>query len=36
MAAVSFSNLHPDLRLGLLLVVAAVFLEAGRDLQMLG
>ena len=29
MAAVSFSNLHPDLRLGLLLVVAAVFLEAG-------
>ena len=31
MAVVSFSNLHPDFRLGLLLVVAAVFLKAGSS-----
>ena len=31
MAGVSFSNLHPDLKLGLLLVVAACFLKAGSS-----
>ena len=30
MAAVKFSNLHPDFRLGLLLVVAALLLDAGK------
>ena len=31
MAAVSFSNLHPDFKLGLLLVGAALLLEAGSS-----
>ena len=31
MAAMSLSNLHPDLRLGLLLVVAALLLDAGSS-----
>jgi hypothetical protein len=31
MAAVSLSNLHPDLKLGLLLVVAALLLGPGSS-----
>ena len=31
MAAVKFSNLHPDFRLGLLLVAAALLLDAGES-----